>query len=125
MTQKEHAIDLVRRYASLGSTRNLEALEEICTQDVINQSADGVQTGLERFKTFVSHAWQWMPDMDVKIESIFANEGDDGSPWVGAYVVLRGTPADIGEPMEMQEVWIFRFRDGKIAHRWYVYDETA
>ena len=125
MTSTEQAIELVRRYADLGKTRNLDELDEIFTEDFINHSASGTQNGLDKLKEFVSEARRWMPDIEVCIDSILANEGNDGEPWVGAFITLRGTTAENNRTIEMQEVWIFRFRDNKISERWYVYDETA
>ena len=125
MTSIEQAIELVKRYADRRRTRNLIDLDEFFTEDFINHSAEGAQYGLDKFKEFVSEARRWMPDIEVIINSIFANEGKDGEPWVGAFVTLRGTTAHDNKALEMQEVWIFQFRDNKISERRYVYDEAA
>ena len=124
MTSNEQAIELVRRYANLGQTRNLNEIDEIFTKDFIEHSALGTQKGVGKLKDFVLEVWDWMPDIEVSVDSIFANQGVDGEPWVGAFVTLRGTTSENMRRTEMQEVWIFRFRDSKISERWSVYDET-
>ena len=125
MTSTEKAIELVQRYATPGKSKNLDEYDEIFTTDFINHSAAGSQHGLESLKSFVRDARRWMPDIEVSIDSIFANEGIDGEPWVGASVTLRGTTAEDNRNIAMREVWIFRFRENKISERWYVYDEAS
>lgn len=61
----------------------------------------------------------------MTIDKIFAEKVDNGEPWVGALVTLRGTRSDNNQSLEFQEFWIFQFRDGKIAERRYVVDRKA
>ena len=125
MTKSERAIDLVTRYTNLDKSRDLgEQLEAIFSPDFINHSATGSVKGLDKLKGFVASAREWMPDIDVSINTIFANESSDGSVWVGAQATLRGTLAENNKSIEMQEVWIFRVCENKIAERWYVYDQA-
>ncbi len=126
MTNSEKAIELVTRYTNLDKSRDLNAqLDGIFSPSFVNHSASGTVKGLDKLKEFVASAREWMPDIDVSIESIFANESTNGDVWVGAQVILRGTVAENEKFIEMQEVWIFRISEDKIAERWYVYDQTA
>lgn len=124
MTTNAEAIALVRRYANLGRTKDLEQLPRMFTDDFTEHSANGVWQGLGPLREFLRSVWEWMPDIEVSIERIFANQGADGEPWVGASVTLRGTLAADGRFIEMPEVWIFRFRNNRISARWSVYEET-
>lgn len=125
MTPTARALDLVRQYAALSESRDIRRLEHIFTADFASHSAQGTEHGLEALRAFVLGVWEWMPDIEVTIDSIFANQGADGEPWVGAAILLRGTPAGTVRPIAMREVWIFRFRDNRIAERWAVHDEAA
>ena len=66
-----------------------------------------------------------MPDIDVSIETIFANQSANGDSWVGALATFRATTAEDNKPIEMQEIWVFRISEDKIAERWYVYDQSV
>jgi hypothetical protein len=61
----------------------------------------------------------------MTINTIFADQVLDGEPWVGALITLRGRHAEQDLNIDLQEVWIFRIREGKIAERWYVVDRVA
>ena len=98
---------------------------DIFSSDFINHSAKGTVKGLDKLEEFVTSAREWMPDIDVSIETVFANESPDGDVWVGAQAILRGTVAENKKPIEMQEIWVFRISEDKIAERWYVYDQSA
>lgn len=123
MTSDASAMALVRHYADLGRTRDLDGLGEIFTEDFADHSAAGPRHGLEALRGFLLSVWEWMPDIEVSIEKIFVNKGEDGEPWVGASVILRGATTEGASRIEMAEVWIFRFRDNRISERWSVYDE--
>ena len=126
MTNAEKAIELVTRYTNLDKSKDLnEQLESIFSPDFVNHSASGTVKGLDKLKEFVASAREWMPDIDVSIETIFANESSNGDVWVGAQAALRGTVAENNKSIKMQEVWIFRVCEDKIAERWYVYDQSA
>jgi predicted SnoaL-like aldol condensation-catalyzing enzyme len=125
MTTMEQAIDLVRRYAEVSKTRNLDELDALFTPDFSNHSPGGAEQGLDKLKDFLSRVWDFVPDLEVTIDTIFADKVDDGEPWVGALVTLRGTRADNNQALDLQEVWTFRISEGKIAERWYVVDRAA
>lgn len=63
--------------------------------------------------------------VDVTINSMFTSLGASGDPWIGVFVTLKGTVVEPGQFMEMQEAWIFCISNGKMAARWYVYDQSA
>ena len=118
MTAIEQAIDLVRRYSEPGKTKNLDELEDIFTPDFIDHSADGTEQGLDKLKEFVLGVWRWLPDIEVTIDTIFANQAVNGDPWAGTLVTLRGTTTEHNQTIGMQEVWVFRSSVGKITERW-------
>ncbi len=125
MTTMDQAIDLVKRYTEVAKTRNLDELNTIFTANFCNHSPAGTEQGLGKLKDFLSWVWELVPDIEVTINTIFADKGADGEPWVGAHVTLRGTRTDNNQALELQEVWIFRISKGKIAERRYVIDRTA
>ncbi len=125
MTTMEQAIDLVRRYTEVSKTRNLDELDAIFSPDFSNHSRSGTERGLDKLKDFLLRVWDFVPDLEVTIDTIFADKVDDGEPWVGALVTLRGTRADNNQALDLQEVWTFRVSEGKIAERWYVVDRAA
>ena len=117
MTTKEQAIELVKRYTEV---RSLDELDDIFTPDFINHSSAGTQQGIDKLKEFISSVGDMFLDVKVTIDTIFADKRGDGEPWVGALVTLRGTKADNKQAFEMQELWVFRISEGKIAERWFV-----
>jgi predicted ester cyclase len=126
MTTTEQAIELVRRYTELANTRNLDELEAIFTPDFSHHSVSiGTEQGLDKFKDFLLWVWDWMPDIEVTIDTVFADKVAEGEPWVGALVTLRGTLAENNQKVEVPEFWTFRISEGKIAERWYVVDRAA
>ena len=125
MTTVEQAVELVRRYADVSRTRNLDELDAIFTPDFSNHSTGGTEQGLDKLKDFLSGVWEFVPDVEITFDRIFADKEVDGEPWVGALVTLRGTRTDNSQTIELQEVWIFRISDGKIAERRYVLDRAA
>ena len=79
---------------------------------------------MDKFKDFVSGALNFIPDLEISIDTIFADKVDDGEPWVGALVTLRGTRSDNNKTIELPEFWLFRISEGKIAERWYLVDRA-
>ena len=72
--------------------------------DFLNHSSEGTVQGLDKLKDFVVSVREWMPDIDVSIESIFASLGASNDPWVGVHVTLKGTVQKHNQTIEMQEV---------------------
>ena len=105
--------------------RLLDELDVIFTPDFSNHSPRGTEHGLGKFKDFLLRVWDWVPDVEVTIDTVFADKVDDGEPWVGALVTLRGTRTDNSEALELQEFWIFRISEGKLAERRYLVDRAA
>lgn len=125
MTTAEEAIDIVKRYIHRDKNKDPDGLDEFFAPDFANHSSEGTVRGLNKLKDFVVNVREWMPDIEVSIKSIFASLGASNEPWVGVYVTLSGTVAEHNQVIEMQEVWIFRISNGKIAERWYVHDQSA
>ncbi|WP_143735887.1 ester cyclase [Methyloprofundus sedimenti] len=44
---------------------------------------------------------------------------------IGVYETIQSKVAAQNQSIEMQEVWIFRISNGKIAERWYAHDQSA
>jgi predicted SnoaL-like aldol condensation-catalyzing enzyme len=80
---------------------------------------------LEALKEFVAGVWKAFPDLEVTIDTMFADKVADGEPWVGALVTLRGSHAEQDLTIDLREFWTFRIREGKIAERWFVVDRAA
>lgn len=125
MTTTEQAIDLVRRYAEVSTTRNLDDLDAIFTSDFSNHSPNGTEHGLDTLKEFLTGVWNAVPDLTVTIDTIFADKPDEGEPWVGALVTLRGTSTDNKQPLVLPEFWLLQISEGKIAERRYLLDRAA
>lgn len=122
MTTIEQAIDLVKRYTEV---RNLDELDAIFTPDFSNHSPAGTEQGIDKLKEFLSRVMKFVPDGKITIDKIFADQRGDGEPWIGALVTLQGTKADNKQTFEMQELWVFRISEGKIAERWFVVNRTG
>lgn len=125
MTTMDEAADLIQRYLKRDKRKDPDGLDEFFAPDFTNHSSDGTVKGLDKFKKFTIDVQKWMPDLAVTINSMFPSLGASGDPWVGAFVTLRGTIIEHNQIIEMQEVWIFRVSNGKIAERWYVHDQSA
>ena len=71
-----------------------------------------------------SSVWDMVPDLQIEINTIFVDKADDGEPWVGALVTLRGTIADNNQLLELPEFWLFQISGGKLAECRYLVDRA-
>jgi predicted ester cyclase len=122
---------LVRRFIQEATmARNLAVIDELCAPDFVDHgAAPEARDGLAVVKRVISFFRIVMPDPQWTHERMIA-EGDlvvvhgvrEGT-WQGA--AFRGVPTPKGKRIAVEQVHIFRVRDGKIAERWVVRDDLG
>jgi len=120
-------VRMVREMTEAINQRNLEALDEFVSSNVIRHSAatPGVNvSSLDEFRSFLKTDFAAVPDSVQKIEIIFGS---------GDFVAVRATysgtqsgpmgpfPAS-GKKLELPYMGILRFEQGKIAEIWVEWD---
>jgi predicted ester cyclase len=122
---------LVRRFIQEATIAgNLAVIDEICSPDFVDHgAAPEALNGPAVVKRVISFFRIMMPDPQWTNEMMVA-EGDlvvvDGvreATWQGA--AFRGVPTPKGKRIVVEQVHIFRVRDGKLAERWVVRDDLG
>jgi predicted ester cyclase len=104
--------------------RDLAAVDDTCTADVIMRLPNGVSFGQRGVKSFLDKTAEALPGYQITFDFCVA-EGDR----VACRAVLRGTFAhdyeDLkanGRRLVLPQMWIFRFAGGSISEMEVVYD---
>jgi len=101
--------------------QDLEAIDELCTEDFILTSSGKDVVGRVAFKEWVKSFGGKISDLRLTMLDVFSSA--DGSRVVGRWRVngfnrgMFGTPAN-NEPVEFTGIAIFEVRNGKLAHNW-------
>ena len=99
----------------------LEAIDELMTEDYSITTAGVVITGRANFKNWVGSFQKLLVEAENEIIDIFYNEAEDKvvSRWVcrGINNGLFGLPAT-GKPIAFSGIAIWAIRDGKLATCW-------
>lgn len=119
------AAGLVRRYAEIVSSGDLAALETILAPDFVQHRPAGAEAGLERMRAFVAGVRREMPDLEMRVEVVFADDAFADGVRVGALVTLRGTSVQLGRPVAFREIHVYRVAGGKLAERWFAVEREA
>jgi hypothetical protein len=126
----------VTRFDRLTAALELDALDEICTPNMINHAlASQRLAGLEGTKQFLRECQldpgkaAWMRAMMSGQQLVTIAEGDyviqfgsRAGSWPGGR--FRGFDIPAGE-YEWDVAFMYRFKDGSIAERWAVRDDLA
>lgn len=122
--------DLIRRFDEAVERRDVDALDELCTEDMVNHAlAAHMPKGLEGTREFLRKAKAAF-QADGWTNSVVVAEGD--------YVVQFGTRAgtfvgekflgfavEPGRRYSREVAFCYRIRDGKIAERWAMRDDIT
>jgi ketosteroid isomerase-like protein len=121
--------ELIRRFDDAVAAGDVDALDELCTQDMVNHSlAPERPKGLEGTREFIRTG---MPQLneDGWADSVMVAEGDyvvqfgvRGGSWRGG--PFLGIDADPG-PYSREVAFCYRIEDGKIAERWAMRDDLT
>jgi ketosteroid isomerase-like protein len=121
--------ELIRRFDDAVAASDIDALDELCTQDMVNHSlAPERPKGLEGTREFIRTG---MPQLNEGgwTDSVIVAEGDyvvqfgvRGGTWRGGPVL--GIDADPG-PYSREVAFCYRIEDGKIAERWAMRDDLT
>lgn len=125
-TTTEQNKRIVRRIPDeVVNQRDLDALDEIFTEDAVDHSPVGESQGRESIKEGFEMLLRAFPDFAVTVDDIIA-EGDT----VAVRLTERGTHEGefmgidpTGQEVEFQAMVFFRLEDGKIAERWTQLDQ--
>ena len=121
--------ELIRRFDEATATSNIDALDELCTQDMINHAlAPDRPKGLEGTREFLRTG---MPQFqaDGWTDSVMVAEGE----YVVQFGVRAGTwrrgpflgfDVDPG-PYSRHVAFCYRIQGGKIAERWAMRDDLT
>jgi putative hydrolases of HD superfamily len=116
----EHlALEFLRRV--WGPAHDLDAIDELMTEDYAITTGGTVIRGREAFKAWVREFQSRLLDARTRSVDAFANATGDRvvSRWVctGTNNGLLGLPAD-GRPVSFTGIAIWRLRDGRLAECW-------
>jgi putative hydrolases of HD superfamily len=116
----EHlALEFLRRV--WGPAHDLDAIDELMTEDYAITTGGTVIRGREAFKAWVREFQSRLLDARTRSVDAFANATGDRvvSRWVctGINNGLLGLPAD-GRPVSFTGIAIWRLRDGRLAECW-------
>lgn len=121
--------ELIRGFDAAVATGDVDALDELCTQDMVNHAlAPDRPRGLEGTREFVRTG---MPQFqgDDWVDSVMVAEGDyvvqfgvRAGTWRGG--PFLGFDVDPG-PYSRHVAFCYRIRDGKIAERWAMRDDLT
>jgi len=121
--------ELVRRFDDAVAAGDVDALDELCTQDMVNHSlAPERPKGLEGTREFIRNGMAQLNE-DGWTDSVMVAEGDyvvqfgvRGGSWRGG--PFLGIDADPG-PYSREVAFCYRIADGKIAERWAMRDDLT
>ena len=121
--------ELIRRFDDATARRDVDALDELCTQDMVNHAlAPDRPKGLEGTREFLRsgmlqfHGDGWNDSVIVAEGDYVVQFGVRAGTWRGG--AFLGFPADPG-PYSRQVAFCYRIQDGKIAERWAMRDDLA
>jgi ketosteroid isomerase-like protein len=122
--------ELIRRFDEIVATGDVEALDELCTEDMVNHSlAPGRPKGLEGTRQFLRSDMPKFENDGWGDDSVMVAEGDyvvqfgvRAGTWLGG--ACLGFEADPG-PYSREVAFCYRIHEGKIAERWAMRDDLT
>ena len=116
---------IIKRSKELWNTGDLAIADEIFAEDfVLHYPFDPSVRDLESYKKFISETRRGMPDFNIKIEDMIAEDDKLACRWEvsGTHKVdFFGMPAT-GKKATWTGMSIYRFDSGKIKEAWYSED---
>lgn len=128
MTIEQHR-ELIRRFDEAVAAGDIDALDELCTQDLVNHSlAPERSKGLEGTREFLRNVMPRLSE-DGWSESVMVAEGDyvvqfgirGGTFLGGPFLGIEAKPG----PYSREVAFCYRIEDGKIAERWAMRDDLT
>lgn len=102
-------------------------VDELATEDFAAHTFGPLPRGREPLKAAMARVAQGLADAEFRVDDVIA-EGDrvavrltSSATHIGAFM---GLPAS-GRRYEIQEIHIFRIRDGQVAEHWHEFDRAA
>lgn len=122
--------EVVRRFTEAVNDRDLDALDELVTPDVVRHSPstpDVQVRNLDQLKAFLRQNVASLPDEAVEIRTMLA-EGDQVAVWANYTGTQEGPmgpfPAS-GRTVDLDFASILRLENGRIAEMWVVWDNVS
>jgi len=108
-------VGLVRQYFDAVAAGDLDSFDLIFATDYVNHRPDGSEDhGPDGMKAFVRAVREWIPDVSVEVQDLFAH-----CDIVGARITLSGTSATTGTPVVLIEIQLYRIAQDRIVERWF------
>jgi ketosteroid isomerase-like protein len=121
----DDSVALVRRYVDALNAGDLAALDELFADDFVIHQPSGDRRGKGAIRGFVAGVRRTLPDIDARIDAIFADDAFADGHRVGVLLTYDATNAQLGRRVSVRELQLYRVVDGKIAERWYAADRRA
>jgi ketosteroid isomerase-like protein len=121
----DDSVALVRRYVDALNAGDPAALDDLFADDFVIHQPSGDRRGKAAIRGFVAGVRRLLPDIDARVEAIFADDAFADGDRVGLLLADDATNARLGRRVTVREVQIYRVVDGKIVERWYAADRRA
>jgi len=121
----DESIALVHRYVIALNAGDMAALDELFADDFVIHQPVGDRRGKRAIRDFVAGVRRLLPDIDARVDVIFADDSFRDGHRVGVLLSYEATNAQIGRRVSVRELQLYRVVDGKIAERWYAADRRA
>ena len=129
MTADENIVTM-RRIVEVFNDRDLDIIPQLVTPGFVRHDFAGAfreAGGLEGVADFVQLFLKAMPDLQIKVEDVFATEN-----CLALRVTLTGIHhgefqgiAPTGKKVKFSGSRMYRFEEGKIAETWQLYDAAG
>jgi steroid delta-isomerase-like uncharacterized protein len=121
----DDSIALVSRYVDALNTGDMAALDELFADDFVIHQPSGDRRGKGAIRGFVAGVRRMLPDIDARVETIFADDAFADGHRVALLLVYEATNKQLGRRVSVRELQLYRVVGGKIAERWYAADRRA
>lgn len=121
----DDSVELIRRYVAALNTGDLEALDELFADDFVIHQPAGDRHGKRAIREFVVGVRRLLPDIDARIDAIFADDAFKDGHRVGVLLSYDATNTQLGRRVSVRELQIYRVVGDKIVERWYAADRPA
>ena len=121
----DRSIALVRRWVDALNGGDIAVLDELFADDFVIHQPAGDRHGKRAIRDFLAGVRRLVPDIDARVDVIFADDAFKDGHRVGVLLSYEGTNAQLGRRVHVRELQLYRVVDGKISERWYAADRRA
>jgi predicted ester cyclase len=121
----DESIALVRRYVDALNAGDIGALDELFADDFVIHQPAGDRRGKSAIRDFVVGVRRLLPDIDARVDAIFADDAFKDGHRVAVLLSYDATNPQLGQRVSVRELQLYRVVKGKIAERWYAADRRA